>query len=590
MAAARCSRHVGAAAQRSCRATPRCRVWHHPPAARPAPPVGEQRLPNAEFRCCWECTAGLRTPLHACTHRSYPLTLLQDMAGDVVVGVGESLPAGRPGSGSGVTNWQCNGANPALQPAALPSGQPSGGALAVAGPHALLQRCSPANQRAAAQQSVVGSGAPPAAATVAATAPARLPAEQRRPGLPVVPPPALAPQPSDPDTQPLAAGLHTLPSFGSWRASSSQGRSLSGSGRHVHRRSRSLGSGLESGGREVGGSGGGRGSGGWAETLQALPGPVPRHTSDITFMPLGHQGGKWAADPAPAPAPAGAACCAATVAAVPILTRSTVAALLGQRQQPGGAGHAPVGRAVGRSLASEVTGESAGGASPAAAAPPLPAYRPWTAVRRVIDEVGRPAAQAGYASGSGPSRQQGQRGAARAVAPPHSRASADSVGTVAMPWDRPSQRRLGTSSVMPPASQRSLGRPPRPPGGRAADAVPRAVKPAVQARPPFPPLPPPVRWLTQDVRMHPHTPLMSTALPDTAPVPMLFLTAGIRGPGLERQPCRGLCAAVPQRAVAEPAAAATAGSGGRSAGRSRLPRHGGCSCWQEGAPCLRCSC
>ena len=459
------------------------------------------------------------------------------MAGDLVLGVGESLPTQRPASqhGSGAAAWRCSAAAAALQPAPLPCGWLGKGAPAAAAPAALPQRCPPAAQPAGAQLPVVAGGPQlvavpggllPPAATAAAAGPARLPAAaaQRPAGPPAALPPALATQPSDPDTQPLAAGLHSLPSFGSWRASGSQGRSSAARAENSHRRSRSLGSGRDAAGREVGGSGcGGRGSGCGAATVLGLPGPVPRHTSDITFMPLGHQGGKWAADPAPQAAPAGATCCAATVAAVPILTRSTVAALLGERQQPEGAGRGPAGRAVGCNLASEATGESAGGAgaSPAAAAPPLSAYRPWTAVRRVIEEVGRPAALAGPESYQ--SQQRGQRGAAPAAPPLPCWASADSAGTVAMPWDHPSVRRPATSSAAPPASQRSLRRPPRPPGGRAAAAAPRPPQHAVQARPALPPMPPPVRWagscLTQDTDAHLH-PLLSTALPHPAPLPL----------------------------------------------------------------------
>ena len=212
-------------------------------------------------------------------------------------------------------------------------------------------------------------------------------------------------------------------------------------------------------------------------------------------MPLGHQGSKW---PAGAELPqAGAHCGAAAVAAVPVLTRSTVAALLREappQQQLEDARRPcrPPAGAEERSWVSEGTDEPAG-AAPSYA----PAYRPWTAVRRVIDEVGR---QAGAPLAS--HRQPGQPGAAGA-APPAWDASADSTSTVAMPWDRPTVLRSagGMAGVaQQPAgacAQRSMRRPPRPPSSHAgAAAAPmqagrQAAQPRARLPPPLPP--PPVR-------------------------------------------------------------------------------------------------
>lgn len=283
------------------------------------------------------------------------------MAGDVVR-VAESLPASRGASARG------------RYPPPLPPPQ---------------QGLSPGRKPFASQLSVMSSDAPlKVAATTACAAPqAAAPLRQAQPRAAqqgaARQAPQLAPLPElDAETSPLAAGLAQLSPYSSWRSSSS------GAPPGQHRSSSS--SSCESG-QGLGLSAGsgccvgrahlssGRGA---AAQAEALPGPVPIVSSQITYMPLGHQAGKWAAAPRACPPPAGAG---SSVAAVGILSRSTAAALLGGRQRP-----SPAGAVGGRGGAPADSPERTASRDSAELAPAL-AYRPWTAVRRLIDEVGRQA-------------------------------------------------------------------------------------------------------------------------------------------------------------------------------------------------------
>ena len=98
-------------------------------------------------------------------------------------------------------------------------------------------------------------------------------------------------------------------------------------------------------------------------------------------------------------------------------------------------------------------------------------YRPWTAVRRVMDGVGRDGC-AGSGGGGGAcegaelARQGAQQGAAYD-------SSLDTAGTVALPWDRPGAHFGGGSQ---PAR-----RPPRPPSSNSGPGAPPAVAAAARA-------------------------------------------------------------------------------------------------------------
>lgn len=420
------------------------------------------------------------------------------MAVDLVRGVGESLLSSRPSS------RPATAAMPPVPDVAAPNPWTKVPAAAgrSAGVPAVPQPRSPGRKRAAAQLSMAASGTPAAKVAAHTLQPSGrggiTAAEQASAAVPqaLAPAPDPGPQPSDPDIQPLAAGLSTLPSFSSWKASGSQGSSAGG---RSLRRSRSAGSGSVATAQAVSGSGGGGGRRSSGSEAAPLPGPVPLHSTEITFMPLGHGGSKWptGVEAPPDGAPRGAA----AVAAVLVLARSTVAALLGepltQQLDCPRMPSRPAAGAVQRSLDSEGTDEWVD-----AAALELPAYRPWTAVRRVMEEVGRQAGSDAPLTSHRPAGQQGQ------AARPGCLGSVDSSSTVAMPWDRPSVPRFaeGATSAHPPrptgrpaagasaAQQHSMHRPPRPPGSRAAPAAPAAGRQAVQPRPLLPPpLPPPVR-------------------------------------------------------------------------------------------------
>ncbi|PSC75063.1 hypothetical protein C2E20_1803 [Micractinium conductrix] len=203
------------------------------------------------------------------------------------------------------------------------------------------------------------------------------------------------------------------------------------------RRSRSLGS-RSTAQRQTPAAGGAPAGGG-------LPGPVPKFSSEVTFQPLGHQGSKWCV---PAPPPATPAS-AATVAAVDVLSQSTTAALTRERRQ-----EAPAGAGGDRrqqpppAWASSVASDPSDGifhAMPACAASQLPAHRPWTGVRRVIEEACQAAAAPGVSLTS----------------------------TSALPWDVPAAAvggvwRRGPSQRTAEGTDPRAGRPPRPPGPPSA--------------------------------------------------------------------------------------------------------------------------
>jgi len=357
------------------------------------------------------------------------------MAGDLVRGVGESLLSA---AARHTSRPSISAASVAPIPAVAAADTCSRvRAARESGPMpAAPQARSPGRKRDAAQLSVAASSASPAKVAVHTFHPqstggssaAAQTAAATPPGLT----PAVAPRPADPHTQPLAAGLITLPSFSSCGASASGCRGSSAVS-CLHHRSRSLGSGLDALGQAASG---GDGSG-WdrACRVERPPAPVPQRSTEIAFMPLGHQGSRWPADTKSPPADAAAG--AAAVAAVPLLTRSTVAALLGEP-----------------------------------------------------DEVGRQHRSGGTTQ---PALRQEQRSAASFG----SRGSADSTSTVALPWDaaRAPRSAASASSAQPlagslagAAAQRSMRRPPRP---TAASQGGRAVAPRVRLPPA--PLPPPVR-------------------------------------------------------------------------------------------------
>ncbi len=361
--------------------------------------------------------------------------LLQDMAGDLVRGVGESLlsAAARHTSRPSTTT-----AAVAPVPAVAATDTCSRvRAARESGPMpAAPQACSPGRKSAAAQLSVAARSTSPAKLAVYSFHPqstggssaAAHTAAAMPPGLT----PAVAPSPADPHTQPLAAGLITLPSFSSCGASAIGCRGSSASS-GPHRRTRSLGSGQRDDlSRAASGGSGSRCD--RACGVELPPAPVPQRSTEIAFMPLAHQGRRWPADTKGPPA--GAAAAAAAVAAVPLLSRSTVAALLGEP-----------------------------------------------------DEAGRQC-------GSGRTQPALPREQSRAVSF-GSNCSADSTSMVALPWDAaPAPRSAASASSAQPlagspagaAAQRSMRRPPRP---TAASQGGRAVAPRVRLPPA--PLPPPVR-------------------------------------------------------------------------------------------------
>ena len=304
------------------------------------------------------------------------------------------------------------------------------------------------------QTSDCGAAAPTAAASPASAA------------TPPVPPPRRA---SDPQTGPMGAGVcsaRTSPAV-------SPSRSL--------RRSRSLGS-RSTAQRQTPAAGGAPAGGG-------LPGPVPKFSSEVTFQPLGHQGSKWCV---PAPPPATPAS-AATVAAVDVLSQSTTAALTRERRQ-----EAPAGAGGDRrqqpppAWASSVASDPSDGifhAMPACAASQLPAHRPWTGVRRVIEEVGRQAGIAddarcyiGAGSGACPAAAPAPAQACQAAAAP----GVSLTSTSALPWDVPAAAvggvwRRGPSQRTAEGTDPRAGRPPRPPGPPSAALLrPTRAEPSVR--------------------------------------------------------------------------------------------------------------
>lgn len=310
-------------------------------------------------------------------------------------------------------------------------------------PHARSVASRSALRTLAGAQGVPQTAAPPAV-------PLSCPARASHPPVPSA---------CDPDTSPLAAGLAQLSGGASLRSSAA------GSAGSHGRRSSNQGGGHEVLGTRVGS----HGSSAAAAAMGALPGPVPHVSTLITFMPLGHQGSKWAAGGlGPCAPPSGEGSCAATVAAVGVLTRSTAAAVLGEERARGS------GRATGQGSAACASAFTASSAAAGAAAPPLPAYRPWAAVQRVIDEVGR---EAGATPADAPPLLPPLAGTAACGS-----ASLESAGTVAMPWGP--QPAWVASSANPGAARRG-GVPNQPPTGRSPNSAPLRRLPQ--------PFPPPVR-------------------------------------------------------------------------------------------------
>ena len=309
-------------------------------------------------------------------------------------------------------------------------------------PHARSVAFRSALRTLAGAQGVPQAAAPPAV-------PLSCPARASHPPVPSA---------CDPDTSPLAAGLAQLSSGASLRSSAAGWAGSQG------RRSSSQGGGHEVLGTRVGS----HGSSAAAAAMGALPGPVPHVSTLITFMPLGHQGSKWAAGGlGPCAPPSGEGSCAATVAAVGVLTRSTAAAVLGEERARGS------GRATGRGSAACASALTASSAAAGAAAPPLPAYHPWADVQRVIDEVGR---EAGATPADAPPLPPPLAGTAACGS-----ASLESAGTVAMPWG-PQPAWVASSD---PGAARRGGVPNPPPTGRSPNSSPLCRLPQ--------PFPPPVR-------------------------------------------------------------------------------------------------
>lgn len=251
-----------------------------------------------------------------------------------------------------------------------------------------------------------------------------------------------------------------------------------------------------------------------------LPGPVPAFSTQVTFMPLGHQGGKWAAQPPCPPVPASAA----TVAAVGILSHSTAAALFPSHLARGRGQLRKAGAVPGEKLSS-TPGRARGGSGPGNWAPGLGApdprdapyragpaldshqsgYRPWTGVRRVMDAMmhqtaGRSSGGAMASRSAFGENRAGQRGVSRAAAAAEAAtgaavgASTDTVSTLALPWDRTSSaaasmvsyraagRQGGRGGGAAISAARYAGRPPRPPARQSADMAARMpmVEPPVR--------------------------------------------------------------------------------------------------------------
>ena len=274
---------------------------------------------------------------------------------------------------------------------------------------------------------------PPAAAGQPLSPPLPTTARRHR-HHPAQPAHCSAPAASDPSTCPLAAGARRLSSLSGCSASAS-----AATGPHSAC------------------------SGAGVPVAAALPQPlpVPLASTQVTFMPLAHQGSKWA----PAPPPRRGSSVAA-IAAVPILSRSTAAALVGRGAPPAEC-HASSGSAPDDSVAG-------GTASPRL---PTQHYRPWTGVQRLMQAVGQQAGGSGRRS-----EPDSQPAAGLPAAGP--RGSADSTSTAPLPWDRRSAHAAAEPRLATVAAARQRGPaadpPPHVPASRPLPTGP-APAPAAQA-------------------------------------------------------------------------------------------------------------